>query len=269
MSSRLRHPQSTPTKSTGLHVGEIAPGVAKVDPIIIADNVVAPLRRPHGRRRRPPRDPAQRDHRAHRPERRRQDHAVQPADRLRQAEHRQLDVRRQVALGRPGLQGRPARPGAHLPAHQGARPAHRAREHEARRARASAARASVRACSRALWRKQETEIEAKAIELLARFKLDTKEDDFAASLSGGQRKLLEMARALMSDPTLVMLDEPMAGVNPALTQSLLDHILGPEGPGHDGAVRRARHADGAPHRRLGRRHGRGHGRRRRAARRAS
>jgi branched-chain amino acid transport system ATP-binding protein len=34
-----------------------------------------------------------------------------------------------------------------------------------------------------------------------------------------------MARALMSDPTLVMLDEPMAGVNPALTQSLLDHIL--------------------------------------------
>ncbi|QEE62521.1 ABC transporter ATP-binding protein [Salinibacterium sp. dk2585] len=76
-----------------------------------------------------------------------------------------------------------------------------------------------------LWRKQEEEFEAKALELLARFKLDTKKDDFAASLSGGQRKLLEMARALMSDPTLVMLDEPMAGVNPALTQSLLEHIL--------------------------------------------
>jgi branched-chain amino acid transport system ATP-binding protein len=76
-----------------------------------------------------------------------------------------------------------------------------------------------------LWRKQEEAIEAKAIELLGRFKLDTKAEDFAASLSGGQRKLLEMARALMSDPTLVMLDEPMAGVNPALTQSLLDHIL--------------------------------------------
>ncbi|MEN9971613.1 MAG: hypothetical protein RL146_914, partial [Actinomycetota bacterium] len=43
-------------------------------------------------------------------------------------------------------------------------------------------------------------------------------------LSGGQRKLLEMARALMSEPKLIMLDEPMAGVNPALTQSLLDHI---------------------------------------------
>ena len=76
-----------------------------------------------------------------------------------------------------------------------------------------------------LWRAQDTEIEGKARELLARFKLDAKEKDFAASLSGGQRKLLEMARALMSDPTLVMLDEPMAGVNPALTQSLLDHIL--------------------------------------------
>ncbi len=76
-----------------------------------------------------------------------------------------------------------------------------------------------------LWRKQDQEIEAKALELLTRFKLDSKKNDYAASLSGGQRKLLEMARALMSDPTLVMLDEPMAGVNPALTQSLLDHIL--------------------------------------------
>lgn len=76
-----------------------------------------------------------------------------------------------------------------------------------------------------LWRKQEEEIEAKAKKLLERFKLLEKQDDFAGSLSGGQRKLLEMARALMTDPTLVMLDEPMAGVNPALTQSLLDHIL--------------------------------------------
>jgi len=76
-----------------------------------------------------------------------------------------------------------------------------------------------------LWRAQDEAIEAKARELLVRFKLDAKEADFAASLSGGQRKLLEMARALMSDPELVMLDEPMAGVNPALTESLLEHIL--------------------------------------------
>ncbi|MDN3497407.1 ABC transporter ATP-binding protein [Planococcus sp. APC 4015] len=77
----------------------------------------------------------------------------------------------------------------------------------------------------AIWRKQDTEIEEKAHGLLKRFKLDEKSEDYAASLSGGQRKLLEMARALMNDPTLVMLDEPMAGVNPALTESLLDHIL--------------------------------------------
>jgi len=77
-----------------------------------------------------------------------------------------------------------------------------------------------------IWRGQDDAIEERAHELLARFKLDAKVADYAASLSGGQRKLLEMARALMSEPKLVMLDEPMAGVNPALTQSLLDHILG-------------------------------------------
>jgi neutral amino acid transport system ATP-binding protein len=74
------------------------------------------------------------------------------------------------------------------------------------------------------WSAQEKQIEAKAYDLLNRFKLYAKRDDYAGSLSGGQRKLLEMARALMSDPTMIMLDEPMAGVNPALTQSLLGHI---------------------------------------------
>ncbi|MEZ0071774.1 ABC transporter ATP-binding protein [Planotetraspora sp. GP83] len=74
------------------------------------------------------------------------------------------------------------------------------------------------------WRGQEDEITERAEELLERFKLAAKRDDFAGSLSGGQRKLLEMARALMVKPELVMLDEPMAGVNPALTQSLLGHV---------------------------------------------
>jgi branched-chain amino acid transport system ATP-binding protein len=66
----------------------------------------------------------------------------------------------------------------------------------------------------------------RARELLARFKLDHLTNEYASGLSGGQRKLLEMARALMAEPTLVMLDEPMAGVNPALTQSLLEHVTG-------------------------------------------
>ncbi|WP_347060394.1 ABC transporter ATP-binding protein [Blastococcus sp. HT6-30] len=74
------------------------------------------------------------------------------------------------------------------------------------------------------WRAQERANTEKAMDLLHRFKLDAKKDDFAGTLSGGQRKLLEMARALMSDPKVVMLDEPMAGVNPALTQSLLGHV---------------------------------------------
>ena len=75
-----------------------------------------------------------------------------------------------------------------------------------------------------IWREQEDSITDKADALLARFLLDAKREDFAGSLSGGQRKLLEMARALMADPEMVMLDEPMAGVNPALKQSLLGHV---------------------------------------------
>jgi ABC-type branched-subunit amino acid transport system ATPase component len=75
-----------------------------------------------------------------------------------------------------------------------------------------------------LWRGQENANTERADRLLKRFKLDAKREDFAGSLSGGQRKLLEMARALMVEPELVMLDEPMAGVNPALKQSLLGHV---------------------------------------------
>jgi branched-chain amino acid transport system ATP-binding protein len=76
-----------------------------------------------------------------------------------------------------------------------------------------------------LWRSQEKKIEARALELLKRFKLYEKREDYSAALSGGQRKLLEMARALMTEPEFILLDEPMAGVNPALVQSLLDHVI--------------------------------------------
>ena len=77
---------------------------------------------------------------------------------------------------------------------------------------------------KALWKGEEDAITVKADALLARFKMDHMRGEFAGSLSGGQRKLLEMARALMVEPEMIMLDEPMAGVNPALKQSLLDHI---------------------------------------------
>ncbi len=74
------------------------------------------------------------------------------------------------------------------------------------------------------WKGQEKQIEARADELLQRFNLAHMRDEYAGAMSGGQRKLLEMARALMVHPSMIMLDEPMAGVNPALTQSLLGHI---------------------------------------------
>jgi len=76
------------------------------------------------------------------------------------------------------------------------------------------------------WKSTERANEERAYALLERFGLDHMSDEFAGGLSGGQRKLLEMARALMMEPEVVMLDEPMAGVNPALTQSLLTHITG-------------------------------------------
>ncbi len=74
------------------------------------------------------------------------------------------------------------------------------------------------------WLAQDREIGERADELLERFNLAHMRDEFAGTMSGGQRKLLEMARALMVEPSMIMLDEPMAGVNPALTQSLLEHI---------------------------------------------
>lgn len=74
------------------------------------------------------------------------------------------------------------------------------------------------------WKAQEREVLARAEELLERFKLAHMRDQYAGTLSGGQRKLLEMARALMVRPRIVLLDEPMAGVNPALVQSLLGHV---------------------------------------------
>lgn len=76
----------------------------------------------------------------------------------------------------------------------------------------------------AKWRNKEREEKERAKELLDRFSLSHMADEFAGTLSGGQRKLLEMARALMAEPTMVLLDEPLAGVNPALGETILEHI---------------------------------------------
>lgn len=61
-------------------------------------------------------------------------------------------------------------------------------------------------------------------DMLEFFDIDHLATEFAGNLSGGQRKLLELARVLMTDPKMVLLDEPFAGVNPTLEQKLLEHV---------------------------------------------
>jgi len=72
--------------------------------------------------------------------------------------------------------------------------------------------------------KQETELREAVWESLEFFEIDHLAEEQAGTLSGGQRKLLEMARALMTDPDMLLLDEPFAGVNPTLETKLLDRI---------------------------------------------
>ena len=74
-------------------------------------------------------------------------------------------------------------------------------------------------------RKQEIENKEKAIKILESVGLATKAHDYAGALSGGQRKLLEMARVLMSGPKLILLDEPTAGINPTLIEQICGHII--------------------------------------------
>jgi|SRR5579871_3604015 len=77
--------------------------------------------------------------------------------------------------------------------------------------------------ARRAWRR-EREAREHARELLERFDLSAHGASLAGTLSGGQRKLLELARALMARPRLLLLDEPMAGVNPTMGLRLLEHI---------------------------------------------
>jgi neutral amino acid transport system ATP-binding protein len=74
------------------------------------------------------------------------------------------------------------------------------------------------------WRERETEVREQAMQLLEVFNLTRLADEYAGTLSGGQRKLLELARALMTRPRFLLLDEPMAGINPTLGRRLLDHM---------------------------------------------
>ncbi len=74
------------------------------------------------------------------------------------------------------------------------------------------------------WKAHERRLVARARELLARFQMSAKEDEYAGNLSGGQKRLLEIMRGLMADPKLLLLDEPMAGVNPTLARTIEAHL---------------------------------------------
>ncbi len=74
-------------------------------------------------------------------------------------------------------------------------------------------------------RNEQRALKDKAMTILTSVGLSTKANDYAGGLSGGQRKLLEIGRALMADPQLILLDEPAAGVNPRLIEDICGHIL--------------------------------------------
>ncbi len=74
------------------------------------------------------------------------------------------------------------------------------------------------------WGRQERQLAREARALLRRFGLADKEDEYAGTLSGGQKRLVEIMRGLMAKPKLLILDEPLAGVNPSLANRILGHL---------------------------------------------
>ena len=203
------------------------PGSSKPDPILEVDHIIRNFGGMTAVARRPPRGPARHHHRADRAQRCRQDDLLQPDHRVRQAELGQ-DGRALVLRGRKldKTSASSVALAGMVRTFQLTKSLNRmtVMDNMMLGARGQRGENLLTSMFKSTWGAQEKAIEAKALELLHRFKLHAKKDDYAGSLSGGQRKLLEMARALMSDPTMIMLDEPMAGVNPALTQSLLGHI---------------------------------------------
>jgi len=71
---------------------------------------------------------------------------------------------------------------------------------------------------------EEADIQERVDEILEFLELDHLVEEYGSALSGGQRKLLELGRVILMDPDIILLDEPIAGVNPSLTDDLLDRL---------------------------------------------
>jgi len=74
-------------------------------------------------------------------------------------------------------------------------------------------------------RRREQQLAERALAIARQLKLDQVIDHRVTMLSGGQKKLLEIGRALMAQPKMILFDEPAAGVNPTLTEAIGDHLL--------------------------------------------
>ena len=77
---------------------------------------------------------------------------------------------------------------------------------------------------RRYWRDDEAALVERARGLLGRFRMTEKEDQYAGDLSGGQKRLVEIMRALMLQPRLLLLDEPMAGVHPSIIGEIASYL---------------------------------------------
>ncbi len=75
------------------------------------------------------------------------------------------------------------------------------------------------------WRAQQAELVGRARRLLTEFSMSRAADQYAGQLSGGQKRLVEIMRALMAEPRVLLLDEPLAGVNPHLRDVIAEHLL--------------------------------------------
>jgi len=82
----------------------------------------------------------------------------------------------------------------------------------------------LKASIKNIWKEKETQFIKNALKISKLVKLDHLLEEPASNLSGGQMKLLEIGRSLMSDAKVIMLDEPIAGINPALAHNLFKKI---------------------------------------------